>query len=114
MGPEQSSRMMLVAFVLAVVLTAVLFLTLTADSSSQHLVFSTWGTATEVESFQRLVDHYNATRKPAHTVKLSHGEQNQYSERLMVQAAAHSLPDVIHMDRKDLPLFVRKGIVRDL
>ncbi len=105
---------MLIGFLLAVLITTALFLTLNADSSSQLLVFSTWGTATEVESFQRLIDYYNSTRRPPHRVKLSHGEQNQYSERLLVQAAARSLPDVIHMDRKDLPLFVRKGIIEDL
>ncbi len=114
MGGEKASRIMFVGFALAVLLTGALFLTLSSESSSRFLVFSTWGTATEVESFQRLIKYYNSTRKPLHRVKLSHGEQNQYSERLMVQAAARSLPDVIHMDRKDLPLFVRKGIVEDL
>ncbi len=114
MAGEKTARTMAVAFGLALLVTAALFLTLTSETSSQFLVFSTWGTATEVESFQRLIDHYNATRKPGHRVKLSHGEQNQYTERLLVQAAARSLPDVIHLDRKDLPLFARKGIVQDL
>lgn len=114
MAGERISRTFLIGFVLAVLLTTALFFILNSDSSSQLLVFSTWGTATEVESFQRLIDHYNSTRHPLHRVKLSHGEQNQYSERLLVQAAARSLPDVIHMDRKDLPLFVRKAIIEDL
>jgi multiple sugar transport system substrate-binding protein len=105
---------MFIVFGLLFLATAVLFLTLSSETSSQFLVFSTWGTATEVESFQKLIEHYNTTRRPKHRVKLSHGEQNQYTERLLVQAAARSLPDVIHLDRKDLPLFVRKGIIHDL
>jgi len=108
------SRGIRAAIILLLILTVVLFVRLTSDDASQYLVFSTWGTATEVESFQRLIAHYNATRRPAHKVKLSHGEQNQYTERLLVQAAARSLPDVIHIDRKDLPLFVHRGLFKDL
>jgi multiple sugar transport system substrate-binding protein len=94
--------------------TASLFAVLSSDDPSGHLVFATWGTPTEVASFQRLIDHYNATRRPPHTVKLSHIEQNSYTEHLLVQAAAQSLPDVIHLDRKDVPMFVHRGLLEDL
>lgn len=97
-----------------VVLVVGLYLYLMADDPSQFVIFSTWGTATEVESFQRVIEHYNATRHPLHRVRLSHGEQNQYTERLIVQAAARNMPDVIHLDRKDLPLFVHRALFEDL
>ena len=102
---------------LVVALFAVLVgldLYLSADDPSQFVIFSTWGTPTEVESFQHLIEHYNATRQPRHKVRLSHGEENQYAERLFVQAAARSLPDVIHLDRKELPLFADRGLFEDL
>jgi multiple sugar transport system substrate-binding protein len=67
-----------------------------------------------VHSFQRLIDYFNETRKPRYPVKLSHAEQTSYTEQLLVQAAAHSLPDVIHMDQKDIPLFVHRGLLEDL
>jgi multiple sugar transport system substrate-binding protein len=91
-----------------------LFLYLTADDTSRYLVFSTWGTATEVASFQGLIDDYNATRKPEHPVKLSHSDGSSYAERLLIQAAARSMPDVIHLDQKDLPQFVHRGLCEDL
>ncbi|MEW6510144.1 MAG: sugar ABC transporter substrate-binding protein [Bacteroidota bacterium] len=87
---------------------------LTGDEASQHLVFSTWGTPEEVETFRQLIDRYNSERHPTHSVVLAHSEQYQYTERLLVRAAAHSLPDVIHLDRKDLPLYTRKGLLEDL
>jgi multiple sugar transport system substrate-binding protein len=108
------SRGVIIALCVAFLVAAGLFAYLTAEDPSDYLVFSTWGTATEVESFQRLVEHYNATRHPKHAVKLSHGEQNQYTERLLVQAAARGLPDVIHIDRKDVPLMVHRGLFEDL
>ena len=83
-------------FLLTGIATAVLFAFLSADDPAAHLVFATWGTPTEVENFQRLIRLYNRTRHPAHPVKLSHIEQTSYPEHLLVQAAAHSLPDVIH------------------
>jgi ABC-type glycerol-3-phosphate transport system substrate-binding protein len=81
---------------------------------ADHLVFVTWGTPNEVHSFQRLIDYFNETRKPKYPVKLSHAEQTSYTEQLLVQAAAHSLPDVIHIDQKDIPLFVHRGLLEDL
>ncbi len=87
---------------------------LDSDDSSHYLVFSTWGTPSEIRGFRTLIEHYNATRHPRHPVKLSHSEQYQYTERLMVQSAGLAAPDVIHMDRKDIPLFVRKGLLEDL
>jgi len=108
------SRRILILCSVIVVLTAALFSYLTSDDASHYVVFSTWGTATEVESFQRLIQRYNDTKKPKHRVKLSHGEQYQYTERLLVQAAALGFPDVIHLDRMDLPLLVRKGLLEDL
>jgi multiple sugar transport system substrate-binding protein len=108
------SRVVIIALCIAFLVAAGLFAYLTAEDPSDYLVFSTWGTATEVESFQRLVEHYNATRHPKHAVKLSHGEQNQYTERLLVQAAARGLPDVIHIDRTDVPLMVHRGLFEDL
>jgi multiple sugar transport system substrate-binding protein len=98
---------------MAVVCTG-LFLTLTADDASRYIVFSTWGTPSEIEGFRTLIGHYNATRHPLHPVKLSHSEQYQYTERLLVQSAAFASPDIIHLDRKDVPLFVRKGLLEDL
>jgi multiple sugar transport system substrate-binding protein len=91
-----------------------LFIYLTGDDPSRYLVFSSWGTVTEVESFQRLINDYNATRKPIHPVKLSFSDHTSYTERLLVQAAARSTPDVIHLDQKDLPQFVRRGLCDDL
>lgn len=107
-------KTVLIAAGLVVVLTVLLFFSLTSDEASKYVVFSTWGTATEVESFERLINHYNAAKHPKHRVKLSHIEQTSYTEHLLVQAAAHSLPDVIHLDRKDLPLFVYRGLFEDL
>ena len=104
---------LILAFVL-LLLTVGLFLYLTAEDPSHHLVFATWGTPTEVESFQRLIDHYNRTRSPAHRVKLSHSQASSYTEQLLVQAAARNLPDLVHLDRKDLPLFVHRGLFEDL
>jgi len=101
-------------FALVCAATAALFVILASDDPAGHLVFATWGTPTEIESFQRLIDHYNATRRPPHTVKLSHIEQSSYTEHLLVQAAARSLPDVIHLDRKDIPMFVHRGLLEDL
>jgi multiple sugar transport system substrate-binding protein len=98
----------------ALLLAAALFFYLLGDDPSQFVNFSTWGTAAEIASFQRLIDHYNATRSPRHRVRLSHGEQIQYTERLIVQAAAGNLPDVMHLDRKDLPLFVSRGMCEAL
>jgi multiple sugar transport system substrate-binding protein len=105
---------MVIAAALVTALTAVLWATLASDDSSHYLVFSTWGTPSEIADFQRLIDTYNATRRPAHPVKLSHSEQYQYVERLLVGAAAGSVPDVIHLDRGNLPLFVQKGMLEDL
>jgi multiple sugar transport system substrate-binding protein len=96
------------------VLTLALFYYLASDDTSQYLVFSTWGTPTEVRSFQRLIDHYNGTKRPKHKVKLSFADHNSYTERLLVQAAAGSMPDVIHLDKKDLPLFVHRRLSEDL
>jgi len=73
---------------LAVAGTAALYLALTADGRSDHLVFATWGTPAEIASFQELIDQYNARWKPAHTVVLSHIDQISYSEHLLIQAAA--------------------------
>ena len=108
------SRGILITFGAVLVFGAALFLYLTSDDASHSLVFSTWGTSAEVESFQRLIQRYNESRHPRHAVKLSHGEQYQYTERLLVQAAARAFPDVIHLDGKDLPLFVQKGLLDDL
>jgi len=94
--------------------TATLFAVLTAQDPADHLVFATWGTPTEIESFQRLIDHYNTSRRPRHTVVLSHIDQVSYTERLLVRAAARSMPDVIHLDRKDVPLFVHRRLLEDL
>ena len=102
------------AFTLLCAATAALFVVLSSDDPTGHLVFATWGTPTEIESFQRLIDHYNEARRPPHRVKLSHIEQTSYTEHLLVQAAARSLPDVIHLDRKDVPLFVHRKLLEDL
>lgn len=108
------SRRIVALLCVMFVLTLALFYYLASDDTSQYLVFSTWGTPTEVQSFQRLIDHYNATRQPKHRVKLSFADHNSYTERLLVQAAAGSMPDVIHLDQKDLPLFVHRGLSEDL
>jgi multiple sugar transport system substrate-binding protein len=108
------SRMTIAALIIALALTVSLFLFLTSKDTSQFLVFSTWGTPEEVESFRRLVDYYNLTHHPAHPVKLSHADHASYTELLLVQAAARSLPDVIHFDTKDLPFFVRRGLLEEL
>jgi multiple sugar transport system substrate-binding protein len=108
-----SGRVLLIA-VLLIAGVAALFLFLTGDDRSEHVVFVTWGTPNEVQSFQRLIDHFNATRRPRYRVKLAHAEQTSYTEHLLVQAASKSLPDVIHLDRKDLPLFVHRNMLEDL
>ncbi|HEX7574359.1 MAG TPA: sugar ABC transporter substrate-binding protein [Bacteroidota bacterium] len=107
-------RNMLLAFCVIALLCAGLFLYLTADDASRYIVFSTWGTPSEIEGFRTLIGHYNATRHPLHPVKLSHSEQYQYTERLLVQSAALASPDIIHLDRKDIPLFVQKGLLEDM
>lgn len=94
--------------------TAGLYFSLTSEEPSRYVIFSTWGTPGEIEGFQRLVNHFNATRHPRHPVRLSHAEQYQYTERLMVQAAAGNLPDVVHLDRKDIPFFVRRDLLEDI
>jgi multiple sugar transport system substrate-binding protein len=106
-------NLLLTAGALALLCTG-LFLYLTADDASRYVVFSTWGTPSEIAGFRALIDHYNATRHPLHPVKLSHSEQYQYTERLLVKAAALASPDIIHLDRKDLPLFVQKGLLENL
>ena len=85
----------LVLFGVTCCVTALLFVGLASDEPADHLVFATWGTPTEIGNFQRLIRHYNSTRHPEHSVKLSHIEQSSYTEHLLVQAAARSLPDVI-------------------
>lgn len=107
-------RPVLLASGLAIAAAVVLWWSLTADDASHHVVFATWGTPAEIGSFQRLIDRYNTTRRPAHPVKLSHSEQYQYTERLLVGAAARSFPDIVHLDRTNLPLFVAKGLIEDL
>ena len=104
----------LLPFGAACALCAVLALTLSGGGGPGELVFSTWGTPSEIAGFRVLIEHYNATRHPRHPVRLSHAEQYQYTERLMVQAAARGLPDVIHLDRNDVPLFARMGLLEDL
>ena len=108
------SHRILIAAAIVAAATAALWFSLTADDASRYLVFSTWGTPAEIGSFQRLIDRYNATRHPEHPVKLSHSEQYQYTERLLVGAAARSFPDVIHLDRGNIPLFAAKGLIEDL
>jgi multiple sugar transport system substrate-binding protein len=108
------SRLVIIAGSLVVLLIGALFFFLTAEDPSHYLVFATWGTPTEVESFQRLIDHYNSTRNPEYRVKLSHALSSSYTEHLLVQAAARSLPDLVHLDRKDLPLFVQRELFEDL
>jgi len=100
--------------VTACTLTAALFFYLAADDGSHYVTFSTWGTPEEVGSFQRLIDYYNATQRPQHPVKLVHSEHTSYIELLLIKAAARNLPDVIHIDRKDLPLFVHRGLLEEL
>lgn len=107
-------RRVLFATGIIVAATAALWFSLTADDASRYLVFSTWGTPAEIGSFQRLIERYNATRRPEHPVKLSHSEQYQYTERLLVGAAARSFPDVVHLDRGNIPLFAAKGLIEDL
>ena len=108
-----SGRVLLIAVLLVAGVTGLLMF-LTADDRSDHIVFVTWGTPNEVQSFQRLIDYFNATRQPRYRVKLAHAEQSSYTEHLLVQAASKSLPDVIHLDRKDLPLFVHRNMLEDL
>jgi multiple sugar transport system substrate-binding protein len=108
------SRRFVVITAATCILTAALFFYLTADDGSHYVTFSTWGTPAEVASFKRLIDHYNATRQPEHRVKLVHSEHTSYTELLLVKAAARNLPDVIHIDRKDLPLFVHRGLLEEL
>jgi multiple sugar transport system substrate-binding protein len=107
-------RGIVIAFLLMLIASGLLFSYLTSDEAAHYLVFATWGTPAEISSFQRLIEHYNAARRPRHPVKLSHAEQYQYTERLLVQAAARSIPDVIHLDRKDIPLFVQRGLLEEL
>jgi multiple sugar transport system substrate-binding protein len=91
-----------------------LFTYLSADDPEKYLLFGTWGTPQEIESFQQLVDLYNATRSPKHKVRLFHPENISYDERLLVQAAAGNLPDVMHLHNQDIQAFVHKGLVEDL
>ena len=98
----------------ACALCAGLALELGGGGGAGELIFSTWGTPAEIASFNHLIDRYNATRHPRHPVRLAHAEQYQYTERLLVQAAARALPDVIHLDRNDVPLFARRGLLADI
>lgn len=107
-------RNLVLAVCAVALLCAGLFLYLTADDASRYIVFSTWGTPSEIEGFRTLTGHYNATRHPLHPVKLSHSEQYQYTERVLVQSAALASPDILHLDRKDIPLFVQKGLLEDM
>jgi len=100
--------------IISVVVIAGLFFHLTSDDPSRYLLFGTWGTPNEIESFQSLIDYYNSTRNPKHKVKLFHPENVSYDERLVVQAAAGNLPDVIHLARTNLPSFVHKRLLEDL
>jgi len=98
----------------AFIMIAGLFFYLTMGDTSRHLVFATWGTPTEVESFKRLIDHFNTTRRPVNKVKLSHLESGSYAEQLLVKAAARDFPDVIHIDQKELAFFEQKGLLENL
>ncbi|MGA9363736.1 MAG: sugar ABC transporter substrate-binding protein [Bacteroidota bacterium] len=91
-----------------------LFTYLSADDPEKYLIFGTWGTPQEVESFQYLVNLYNATRSPKHKVKLFHPENVSYDQRLLVQAAAGNLPDVMHLHNENIQAFVQKGLIQDL
>jgi multiple sugar transport system substrate-binding protein len=105
---------MLLAVCAIALLCTGLFVYLTAEDASRYIVFSTWGTPSEIGGFRTLIGHYNATRHPLHPVKLSHSEQYQYTERLLIQSAALASPDIIHLDRKDIPFFVNKGLLADM
>ena len=91
-----------------------LFTSLTRDDPEKYLIFGTWGTPQEIESFERLIDLYNTTRSPKHKVKLFHPENVSYDQRLLVQAAAGNLPDVMHLHNENILSFVHKGLVEDL
>jgi len=96
------------------ILIIVLFTYLTADDPGKYLIFGTWGTPQEIESFQSLVDLYNSTRSPTHPVKLFHPENVSYDQRLLMQAAAGNLPDVMHLHNQNFQMFVHRGLVEDL
>jgi len=91
-----------------------LFTYLSADDPEKYLIFGTWGTPQEIESFQHLVDLYNTTHSPKHKVKLFHPENVSYDQRLLVQAAAGNLPDVMHLHNENIQAFVYKGLIEDL
>jgi multiple sugar transport system substrate-binding protein len=91
-----------------------LFSYLTADDPSKYLIFGTWGTPQEIESFEKLIDLYNSTRSPKHKVKLFHPENISYDQRLLIQAAAGNLPDVIHLHNQNIRMLVHKGLIEDL
>lgn len=98
----------------SLLLIFVLFTYLSSDDPEKYLIFGTWGTPQEIESFQSLVDLYNSTRSPKHPVKLFHPENVSYDQRLLVQAAAGNLPDVMHLHNQNIRMFVHKGLLEDL
>lgn len=91
-----------------------LFSYLSADDPEKYLVFGTWGTPQEIQSFESLIDLYNSTRSPKHPVKLFHPENVSYDQRLLVQAAAGNLPDVMHLHNGNLHMFVHRGLIEDV
>lgn len=107
-------KVIVAVILVSLLLIFTLFTYLTADDPEKHLIFGTWGTPQEIESFEKLVDLYNTTRSPKHKVKLFHPENVSYDQRLLVQAAAGNLPDVMHLHNENIEAFVHKGLLEDL
>ncbi len=107
-------KSILVSLAGALIVIVGLFSYLSADDPEKYLLFGTWGTPQEIQSFQSLIELYNSTRSPKHPVKLFHPENVSYDQRLLVQAAAGNLPDVMHLHNQNLQMFVHRGLIEDV
>jgi multiple sugar transport system substrate-binding protein len=98
----------------SLILIFALFSYLTADDPEKYLIFGTWGTPQEIESFESIINIYNTTRSPKHKVKLFHPENISYDQRLLIQAAAGNLPDVMHLHNQNIRSMVHRGLLEDI
>ncbi len=99
-----------ILFGLAAVFALGLYLDRT--SGDDFLKFATWGTVDELRAYQKLVNLYNS-RNPPRRVRLIHVEL-QYDQKLLVQAAGNSVPDVFKAYNGMIKSFGRKGVLEDL
>jgi multiple sugar transport system substrate-binding protein len=108
------TKFIIISTILALLVLALLWSYLTRDDMDDYVLFATWGTPQEIESFERLVNTYNTTRSPKHKVKLLRPDNMSYDQRLLIQAAAGNMPDVMHLYTGILVPFVREGLIQDL